>query len=30
MFFRDAGDHDVALPLSFKGFAQAFEALLKQ
>jgi invasion protein IalB len=30
MIFRDAGDHDVTLPLSFKGFAQAYEALLKQ
>jgi invasion protein IalB len=28
--FKDAGDRDVTIPLSFKGFAQAFEALLKQ
>jgi len=28
--FNDAGDHEVAIPLSFKGFAQAYEALLKQ
>jgi len=28
--FKDAADRDVAIPLSFKGFAQAFEALLKQ
>ena len=30
LMFKDAGDHDVAIPLSFKGFGQAFEALLKQ
>ena len=28
--FKDAADRDVAIPLSFKGFGQAFEALLKQ
>jgi invasion protein IalB len=28
--FNDAGDHEVAIPLSFKGFAQAYEALVKQ
>ena len=28
--FKDAADRDVTIPLSFKGFAQAFEALLKQ
>ena len=28
--FKDAADRDVAIPLSFKGFAQAFEALVKQ
>jgi invasion protein IalB len=28
--FKDAGERDVAIPLSFKGFAQAFDALLKQ
>ena len=27
--FKDATDRDVAIPLSFKGFAQAYEALLK-
>lgn len=25
--FADAGGHDVAVPVSFKGFAQAFDAL---
>lgn len=30
IIFKDAGDHEVAIPLSFKGFAQAYEALLKQ
>jgi invasion protein IalB len=30
IMFKDAADRDVAIPLSFKGFAQAFEALLKQ
>ena len=28
--FKDAADRDVAIPLSFKGYAQAFEALIKQ
>ena len=28
--FKDAGDRDVAIPLSFKGYTQAFEALVKQ
>ncbi len=28
--FADAGGHDVSVPLSFNGFAQAFEALLKE
>jgi invasion protein IalB len=30
ILFKDAADRDVAIPLSFKGFGQAFEALLKQ
>ncbi len=30
IIFKDAGDHEVAIPLSFKGFAQAYDALLKQ
>ena len=28
--FADAGGHDVTVPLSFNGFAPAFEALLKK
>jgi invasion protein IalB len=28
--FNDASDHEVAIPLSFKGFGQAYEALFKQ
>ena len=28
--FADAGGHDIAVPLSFNGFAQAYEALLKE
>jgi invasion protein IalB len=28
--FADAGGHDVAVPVSFKGFAQAFDALGKE
>ena len=28
--YKDAAGRDVAIPLSFKGFAQGFEALLKQ
>jgi invasion protein IalB len=30
MTFADAGGHEVAIPLSFNGFAQAFEALAKE
>jgi invasion protein IalB len=28
--YRDAADREVSVPVSFKGFAQAYEALLKQ
>lgn len=28
--FADAGGHDVTVPLSFKGFAQAYDALAKE
>jgi invasion protein IalB len=28
--FADAGGHDIAVPLSFNGFAQAFDALAKE
>ena len=28
--FADAGGHDIAVPLSFNGFAQAYDALLKE
>ena len=28
--FADAGGHEVAVPLSFKGFVQAYDALLKE
>jgi invasion protein IalB len=28
--FADAGGHDVSIPLSFKGFVQAYDALLKE
>ena len=28
--FADAGGHDVSVPVSFKGFAQAFDALAKK
>lgn len=28
--FADSGGHDVAIPLSFKGFNQAFDALSKE
>jgi invasion protein IalB len=28
--FKDASGHDVAVPLSFKGFHQAFDALTKE
>jgi len=30
ILYKNAGDQDVAIPVSFKGFAQAYEALLKQ
>jgi invasion protein IalB len=30
MLYKDAADRPVTLPLSFKGFGQAFDALLKQ
>jgi invasion protein IalB len=30
MQYKDAAERDIAIPVSFKGFAQAFEALLKQ
>ena len=29
MTFNDAGEHETVIPLSFKGFDQAYEALLK-
>ena len=28
--FKDAGGHDLVIPLSFKGFRQAYDALSKQ
>lgn len=28
--FKDAGGHDVAVPMSFKGFREAFDALAKE
>ena len=28
--FKDAGQRDVAIPVSFKGFGQAFDALTKE
>jgi len=28
--FADAGGHEVSVPLSFNGFNQAFDALLKE
>ena len=28
--FADAGGHDISVPLSFNGFAQAFDALMKE
>src|SRR5262245_56116528 len=28
--FKDAGQRDVAIPVSFKGFGQAYDALLKE
>jgi invasion protein IalB len=30
MTFKDAGERDTVIPLSFKGFGQAYDALLKQ
>jgi invasion protein IalB len=30
LFYKDAAERDVAIPISFKGFGQAFDALLKQ
>jgi invasion protein IalB len=30
MSFADAGGHDISVPLSFNGFAQAFDALAKE
>jgi invasion protein IalB len=30
ILYKNAADQDVTIPLSFKGFAQAYEALLKQ
>jgi invasion protein IalB len=30
MTFKDAAEREVIIPLSFKGFGQAYEALLKQ
>jgi len=30
IIYKNAADQDVTIPLSFKGFGQAFEALLKQ
>jgi invasion protein IalB len=30
IIYKDAADHDIAIPVSFKGFAQAYETLLKQ
>src|SRR5262249_49103037 len=30
ILYKNAADQDMTIPLSFKGFAQAFEALLKQ
>jgi invasion protein IalB len=29
IIFKNAGGHDIAIPLSFKGFAQSFDALAK-
>jgi invasion protein IalB len=28
--FKDAGEHEIAVPLSFNGFGQAFDALAKE
>ena len=30
LLYKDSADRDVTIPLSFKGFGQAFEALIKQ
>jgi invasion protein IalB len=30
IIFKDSTNHDVTVPLSFKGFSQAFDALLKE
>jgi len=30
LIYKDAAERDVAIPMSFKGFGQAFDALLKQ
>jgi invasion protein IalB len=30
LIYKDAADRDVTVPVSFKGFAQAYDALLKQ
>jgi len=30
LLFADAGGHDVAVPISFKGFGEAFDALAKK
>jgi len=30
MHLKDGGEHDVAIPLSLKGFAQAYDSLMKQ
>ncbi|HLH90193.1 MAG TPA: invasion associated locus B family protein [Xanthobacteraceae bacterium] len=30
LLYKDSGDRDVTIPLSFKGFGQAFDALVKQ
>jgi invasion protein IalB len=30
LLYKDAAERDVAIPVSFKGFGQAFDALLKQ
>jgi invasion protein IalB len=30
LLYKDSADRDVTIPLSFKGFGQAFDALIKQ
>jgi invasion protein IalB len=30
LLFADASGHEIAVPLSFKGFSQAFDALVKE